>query len=399
MKLARTTRSALPLIVVLAAFVAAGIGILRWTDSRTPGTEDEGIDLAAVLGSGDQGPRAAQADGAGYAVADRPRAFDFPRDHGPHPGFRSEWWYFTGNLEDSGGRRFGYQWVVFRLALSPKAGTRASAWATNQAYMAHFAITDPEGRRHRHFERFARGAAGLAGARAAPLRVWLEDWKLEEAADGAWRLEAGEEDIALELTLRQSKPVVLNGEAGLSRKSPGAGNASYYYSISRFDTHGILRIAGTSHAVSGLSWLDREWSTSALAEDQAGWDWFALQLDDGTDLMFYQLRRKDGTIDPFSTGTFIDRAGRYYPVDADAVELEVLDTWTSPRGGSYPSGWRLRMPERELALEIRPALPDQELDVSLRYWEGAVDVTGSAGSRPVAGRGYVELVGYGETAP
>jgi predicted secreted hydrolase len=345
--------------------------------------------LSGVLGAGD-----GTAD-TGFARALEPREFSFPADHGPHPGFRNEWWYFTGNLEDAGGRRFGYQWVVFRAALSPEAVTRVSAWGTNQAYMAHFAVTDPEQRSFHYFERFARGSAGLAGAEGEPLRVWLEDWSLEmDAAGNTWRLRAAEDAVMFDLEMQAVKPAVLNGDRGLSRKSADPGNASYYYALTRLDTRGTLRTGGETHAVRGLSWLDREWSTSALADNQAGWDWFALQLDDGHDLMFYQLRRTDGTIDPFSSGTLTDPAGAATTLSPDEVMLEVLDTWHSPRGTQYPSQWRLRLPARGLALDVRPVLANQELDVSIPYWEGAVDVEGVRDGRAITGRGYVELVGY-----
>lgn len=383
--------------VLLILALLAALALVLWPQrpEPPPAGEEGGFGLGTLLGSDAQGPRGeGGAPPDAYARALSPQAFAFPRDHGAHPAFRNEWWYFTGNLEGEDGRRFGYQWVIFRMALAPQAAARSSAWGTSQAYMAHFAVTDPEGAGFRSFERFARGAAGLAGAQTAPLRVWLEDWSLQEDAAGAWRLRAGEDEVSIDLTLTPAKPVALNGDRGLSRKSAGAGNASYYYSISRLETRGILRAAGRSHRVSGQSWLDREWGTSALAEDQQGWDWFALQLQDGSDLMFYQLRRKDGTIDPFSAGTLIEADGAYAPLGAQEVRLEVLDTWTGPRGARYPSRWRMDIPGQALTLEIRPVLPDQELDLSVRYWEGAVDVSGSRRGEPVAGRGYVELVGY-----
>lgn len=357
---------------------------------------DEAPETAALfdlLRAGGAG--AAAETGEGFTRALVPREFIFPRDHGAHPEFRSEWWYFTGNLATPDGGRFGYQWVLFRNALTPRPAARSSAWAADQVYMSHLALTDAAGRRFHFFERFARGAAGLAGAEAEPLRLWLEDWALvEPAGGGPWRLRAAAGEIALDLELAPRKPVVLQGDRGLSRKSAAPGNASYYYSISRLATRGILRLAGETHAVSGDSWLDREWGTSALADDQQGWDWFALQLDDDTEIMFYLLRRKDGSADPFSGGALIDRAGRSTPLGRDDVELAVLDHWHSPRGGRYPARWRLRVASRDLTLDIRPVIPDQELAASVRYWEGAVDVAGSLGTRPVAGRGYVELVGY-----
>jgi predicted secreted hydrolase len=334
-----------------------------------------------------------------YARALEPRPFVFPRDHGPHPDFRNEWWYLTGNLQADDGRRFGYQWVIFRIGLEPGSDGRTSDWATRQAFMAHFAVTDVDEGRFHFYERLARGAAGLAGAWTNPLEVWLEDWSLRRDDTGVWRLRAAQDSTSIALELTATKPVVMNGDHGLSQKSAAAGNASYYYSISRLDSRGILRVADRDYRVSGTSWLDREWSTSALADDQEGWDWFALQLDDGADLMFYRLRRKDGSIDPHSQGTWIDAAGESSPLGHSDVELTVLDTWQSPRGLRYPSRWRLSVPARQLTLDIEPMLVDQELDVSVRYWEGAVKIHGTRGEREIKGRGYVELVGYDAAAP
>lgn len=379
----------------LAALVAWAL----WPSAPPPppARDAGGFELSELLGSsqGEIGTRGPRTDAAtGYARALAPRPFVFPDDHGAHPEFRSEWWYFTGNLEDASGRRFGYQWVIFRQALAPRGEPRASAWGTNQAYMAHFALTDVESGDFQAHERFARGAAGLAGARATPLRIWLEDWSLEEEAAGVWRLRAAAGDARIDLALRPAKPPVPNGEHGLSRKSAAPGNASHYYSIPRLSTSGRVFIDGKPHTVSGLSWLDREWGTSALAGDQQGWDWFALQLSDGSDLMLYRLRHADGSVDPFSAGSFIAPDGAHSPLTAAAFELETLEHWTSPRGTRYPSRWRLRVPAHGLTLDVRPVLPDQELDLSVRYWEGAVDVTGSHGGDAVTGRGYVELVGY-----
>ncbi|MCP4407538.1 MAG: carotenoid 1,2-hydratase [Gammaproteobacteria bacterium] len=334
---------------------------------------------------------------AGFDRAQRSREFRFPEDHGPHHGFRSEWWYLTGNLEGPKGRRFGYQLTFFRFALHPGKNERDSRWATNHIYMAHFAVTDiVEGRFH-YFERLARNAMGLAGAQSSPFRVWLEDWSIRQLKDhsGIWRLEAQEDGMGLKLELRPMKQPVLQGDRGLSRKSAKPGNASYYYSITRIDAHGSLRLGNEEFQVTGQSWMDREWSTSALDPDQVGWDWFALQLDDGMDLMFYQLRRKDGSRDPFSAGSLIDSQERVTPLVATDVRIEVLDRWESLRGGRYPSAWHLVIPGAQLDLTLVPALEDQELALSVRYWEGAVEVSGSHAEQQVKGRGYVELTGYG----
>ncbi|HLY52309.1 MAG TPA: lipocalin-like domain-containing protein, partial [Steroidobacteraceae bacterium] len=247
-------------------------------------------------GSGDAAPA--------FARALAPRTFEFPQDHGPHPQFRHEWWYLTGNLDGAGGERFGFELTFFRYALAPPlagappAGT--SAWRTHEIYLAHFAVTDVAARRFRFAEKFSRAALGLAGARSDPLDVWIDDWRLCDAGVGPpgasrapggagapsalWRLQAAQPGYALELELHPLSAVVLNGEAGLSRKS--AGSASYYYSIPRVAVRGRLLRGGAPLAVQGLAWFDREWGSGDLAASQSGWDWFALQLDDGTALMF-----------------------------------------------------------------------------------------------------------------
>lgn len=336
---------------------------------------------------------------AGFARATARREFVFPDDHGPHPEYRSEWWYFTGNLEAADGRAFGFQLTFFRFALSPEAPARASGWAANQVYMGHFALADVEEGRFHAFERFSRAAQGLAGAQAEPFRAWLEDWEAAGSGDGLlpMRLRAAEEDIAIDLSLSEGKPIVLQGDAGLSQKSAAPGNASYYYSLTRLPGTGRIRVGDEEFEVQGLVWMDREWSTSALGDDQVGWDWFSLQLSDGRELMYYQLRRRDGRPDPHSAGTLVDGRGGTRRIDSSQVDLTVNDHWKSGRDGSvYPGRWRLRLADAELDLEIVPRLADQEMNLSVRYWEGAVAVTGVSGGRPVSGSGYVELTGYNE---
>lgn len=359
---------------------------------RPPETDADVIALNEALGGGDI---------EGYARATEPRPFRFPADHGPHPDFRTEWWYFTGNLVDVEGRRYGFQLTLFRNALSPTAPEGDSRWRTRQVYMAHFALTDATGGRFIARERFARAALGLAGAQAAPFRVWLEGWEVNgttAANPFPLTLRAEEDSHAIALTLTAGKPLVLQGEAGLSRKSAEPGNASYYYSYTRLAAQGTITFAGETHRVTGTAWLDREWSTSALASNQSGWDWFALQLDNGYDLMLYRLRLEDGGSDPASAGSLVDPQGEKIPLESQDFRLEVTDRWESPRGGRYPIGWRIAVPGRELHLEVEPLLAAQELDLSVRYWEGAVRVRGEHHGRPVAGVGYVELTGYAESA-
>jgi predicted secreted hydrolase len=341
----------------------------------------------------------------GFAQALEPPLLVFPRDHGPHAQFRQEWWYLTGNLDGAHGERFGFELTFFRFALAPLAASgpqrqapqpAASAWRAREVYLAHFAVTDVPAGRFRYAQRLERAALGLAGAEAQPLHVWTGDWTLR-AADGAsadWRLEAAEGGYALELDLHPLTPPIPNGERGLSRKSDSPGSASYYYSIPRIAVRGRILREGKPLAVQGLAWLDREWGSGRLGAAQAGWDWFALQLDDGTSLMFYALRRRDGSRDPYSAGTWVVSSGEARGLTSAAVGIEVTDHRNQADGVSYPSGWRVRVPSLALDVAVHPVLADQELKVSPRYFEGAVDVSGTRAGRPLGGRGYVELVGY-----
>jgi predicted secreted hydrolase len=393
--MSRSLRGAVGLAVLALAAGATVVFAIRPGGDGAAGQAGIQATLAvsAALGPG---------DAAGFARALAPRPFSFPADHGPHPGFRTEWWYYTGNVETAAGRHFGFQLTFFRTALAPPgtpAGDPGSAWSTRQLYLAHFALTDTAGRRFHAWSRLDRQALDLAGARAAPFRVWLGDWSAESAAPGGLpvRLRAAEDDVAVDLVLAAEKPVVLQGDRGLSRKGSEPGNASYYYSVSRMSARGTVRAGGEPLAVTGLAWMDREWSTSALGPDLIGWDWLALQLDDGREVMVYRLRRRDGSADAHSAGSLIGVAGAARPLAAGDVTLETLDHWTSPRSRvRYPSRWRLAVPGAGLTLEIEPRLADQELIVGTRYWEGAVRVGGTVAGRPIAGRGYVELVGYGE---
>jgi predicted secreted hydrolase len=261
--------------------------------------------------------------------------------------------------------------------------------------MAHFALTDAAGQRYSAFERFARGAAGLAGAQASPYHVWLEDWQVEEVEPGVTHVRAAQKDLAVDLLLSDRKGPILHGDGGYSRKGPQPSNASYYYSLTRLETFGTVQVEEVTYSVSGLSWMDHEWCTSGLAADQVGWDWFSIQLDDGGELMVFQLRKEDGSIDPFSSGTLIAGDGSVSHFDRDEFEIRVDDTWRSPHSGAtYPARWTIVVPGGNLSLEIEPLLADQELAVSYTYWEGAVRVEGQRAGRAVQGHGYVELTGY-----
>ena len=339
-----------------------------------------------------------QGPAAGFAQVTGPRPFSFPADAGPHPEFRQEWWYTTGNLEAADGERFGFELTFFRYALEPPAAASAgtSAWRTREIYLAHFAVTDVAAGRFRYAEKVSRAALGLAGAAADPLHVWIDDWylKLAPGVATSWLLHAGAQGYELDLQLDASGAPVLNGVDGFSAKSATPGDASYYYSLPRVGVRGRLVRAGRPLAVTGLAWFDREWGSGALGRGEVGWDWFALQLQDGSTLMFYALRTAHGGIDPHSAGTWVDPAGVARPLSAQQVSVQVTDHWLSSRRVRYPSAWRVQVPQLRLDLTVRPLLADQELGTTPRYWEGAVDVRGTRAGEALGGRGYVELVGY-----
>ena len=347
---------------------------------------------------------AANPGAQGFAQALEPRVFEFPRDHGPHPGFRQEWWYLTGNLDATDGQRFGFEVTFFRVALvpppaEPVAPATGSAWRARQIYVAHFAVTDVARRRFRSQQKFSREALGLAGAQAAPLRVWLDDWSLElppGGGPGPWKLHAAQPGYDIDLALAPLEAPVLNGAAGLSRKSEQPGDATYYYSIPRLQVRGRLLREGQPLELQGVAWLDREWGSGGLGPREVGWDWFALQLNDGSALMFYALRDKGGGRDTHSAGTFIAGDGSTRVLSNADVSIAVTDSWRNSKGERYPGGWHLRVPSMVLDLTVRPVLADQELRTAPPYWEGAVDVTGERAGRSLGGRGYVELVGYAQ---
>ncbi len=381
-------------VLVTVAGLGAGLGLVIGLEGRRSSPPTLGATLSVAEALAATSPE-------GFERALAPRAFAFPADHGPHPAFRTEWWYWTGNLRAAGAegtsRRFGFQLTFFRTALAPSVAPRRSAWGTRDVYMAHLALTDVDAGRFHARDRWARGALDLGGASGDPFRVWLGDWIAEGRALAAqpMRLRAGDGDLRIDLALSAAKPPVLHGERGLSPKSAEPGNASYYYSLTRMPVSGDVQVGGRAFPVEGLAWMDREWSTSALAPDQVGWDWFALQLDDGRELMLYRLRQRDGGIAAASQGTLVAADGVTRALDRDAIEVVVLDHWVSPRGATrYPARWRLRVPAAGLDVVVTPLLPDQELDLAVRYWEGAVRVEGTADGRPLAGAGYVELVGY-----
>ncbi len=336
-------------------------------------------------------------DSTGFTRAEGPIPLTFPVAQGPHPDYLTEWWYYTGNLDTLDGQHYGFQLTFFRRALAPPADrtTRPSDWATDQVYLAHFALTDASGEQFHSFERYARGAAGLAGAQAAPYRVWLENFLVEETTPNTYHLLATEGPLKLELELTLSKPYTLHGDQGYSQKGPEPGNASYYISQTRLEARGQVTTARGTFPVTGLAWMDHEYSTSALSEGQIGWDWFSVQLSNDTELMFFQLRRDDGSVDRFSSGTVIYPDGITRALTQDDFTITVLDTWRSPHSkAEYPARWQVNIPSENLTLTLQPWLADQELQTRIIYWEGAVQITGTHNDQSVNGNGYVEMTGY-----
>ncbi len=337
--------------------------------------------------------------------------FAFPADHAAHPDFRVEWWYYTGNLETQTGRRFGYQLTFFRVGVV-REPTNASKWALRDLYMAHFAIADIERQSFHSFERTNRAGIGWAGADAfeqlrpgeerhrpkSSPRVWNEDW-VTQLDGGSGKLHAIEEGYSLDLELKPSKGVVIHGDNGISQKGPSPGNASHYYSLSRLESSGQLVVEGETFDVTGLSWMDHEFGTSFLHDEQVGWDWFSMQLEDGRDLMLFEIRRRDGTIDPSSSGTLIDAGGTPTHLSYGDFLLVPGQTWRSPASGaSYPIGWGIELARYGVRLNVTAEIGDQELrtpeSTGVTYWEGSITAEGASEGKRILGRGYLEMTGY-----
>ena len=337
-----------------------------------------------------------RADNAGFERVLGPRPLEFPRDHGAHPGYRHEWWYVTGHLRSPEGVWRGFQLTFFRYGLVPGQAASLSKWRSNQWVLAHFAVSDPATGKFHHDARTSRAALELAGFSESDAHLWLGDWQLaRDPTDGSWSLAAAGKDATLRLRLAPAKPLVLQGDRGYSAKSSEPGNASHYYSLPRLSGRGHLRLEGLEHPVEAEAWLDHEWGTSGLGPAQAGWDWFALQLEDGRELTFYRLRLQDGGTDPHSRGLLVAADGKAEALGHDAVQLHPLRWWQSPASGlRYPVAWEVAIPSRSLAFRLEPVFDAQEWADGLRYWEGAVAVSDAASGAAV-GRGYLELTGYG----
>lgn len=336
--------------------------------------------------------------------------YQFPRDHASHPEFKSEWWYFTGNLAARDGRRFGYELVFFRQGVRPPEAGRENGkrprLQTDSIKLAHFAIADPA-RGGFHFgQRTSRGAFGEAGfgelSDSTTTLAWIDSWQCQwDERAQHFLIRAQEREFAIEATLRPQKPPVLHGKYGVSQKAEGAGNASHYYSFTRMHAQATLTVDGVAHQAEGLGWFDHEWSTSQLSESQTGWDWFSIQFDDGTELMLYQLRMKTGGIDPHSHGTFVNTNGDTLHIASDQYSMQPLKFWTSPEtGATYPVTWRIHIENPDMELAVTTPLDAQELVLDpISYWEGMIEAEGTRDKHPVHGRGYLEMTGYASGIP
>ena len=338
-----------------------------------------------------------------FTAAKEGYRYEFPRDHGSHDTFRTEWWYYTGNLVTTDGRAFGYQLTFFRRGMPPdQVKTQPSKWSITQLYLAHFAVSDLSKKQFHHAEKLSRAGLGKAGAEADHLRVWIDRWRAETPQQSDHHtLTASDGEIAIHLDLSPEKALVIHGSSGISRKGTESGQASHYYSFTRMATSGTITVGKGSFDVSGNSWMDHEFGSADLGKDLVGWDWFSIQLANQTELMLYRLRRADGSPDPVSSGTFIDRDGKTQHLAIGEFTLEPLTHWTSPASkGRYPQVWRLTIPSEQLSLELTPLMAEQELITShstqVTYWEGAIAANGVAEGKTIRGRGYMELTGYAE---
>lgn len=356
--------------------------------------------LAAILLPVLAQPTPTANGGAEWKEVLPPLSLEFPRDHGSHPEYRTEWWYFTGRLESEAGEPFGYQFTIFRQGFIAGKPAEGEPDLTPRHILAgHFAIADIGAGEFRHADRIRRAGAGYAEARENRLHTWIGDWETEQLEDGSIRMIAAdrEAEIAIDFTLAPVKPYVLQGIGGYSQKGDDPGNASSYVTNPRMKTVGTLVSGGRKHRVSGESWFDHEWGTSQLGEDVEGWDWFGLHLDDGRELMVYYLRREDGGPAAHSSGTLIARDGSTKRLTLEDYTLEPLSTWTSPETGiAYPLEWRIRIPGADIDITSTPPLEGCEMrteeSTGITYWEGPVELNGS-----VTGRGYMELTGYADS--
>jgi len=342
----------------------------------------ERINIAQALSSG--------SDSGCYSIAQRPADISLPADSGAHESFQTEWWYYTGNLKTKNNRLFGFQLTFFRQALSCKPVKKGSKWRTRQLYFAHLGLTDVSNDQFYSMQRMNRESIGIAGSQAVPFKVWVDDWKVIQTGD-TMRLSASENPVVLDLFFSHFSQPVFQGNQGLSRKGPNLSNSSYYYSIPRIKTRGVITVGLQTFEIEGFTWFDHEWSTSALSKDVSGWDWFSVHLDDGRDLMVCRIRNKNGEANGFGFGSLSFPDGSYEILKEQDFTIRPLSKWESPvTKKKYPHTWRITLPEKEIELYVRPLVSNQEHTHSFTYWEGAARFKGDE----IQGLGYIELTGY-----
>ena len=351
--------------------------------------------LLAPASLGQDAPRSP----SGFLYASPGYVFEFPRDHGAHDEYQTEWWYYTGNLRSRSGKEYGFELTFFRVGVGPPSEPSTSAWDLKHLALAHFAITDMSRRQFRYHEKMNRATPFLAHARSGSLHVFNESWRATTQPDGSMRIVAAAAGDAIDLVLRSSKPPAQHGINGVSVKALGIGHASHYYSMTRLIADGTIRVSDKREEVTGLAWMDHEFGSASLREHQQGWDWFSVQLENETELMLYQIRRTDGSPDVTSSGSIIQPDGNVIHLRAGQFRITPRGSWKSPRSGAtYPMGWTIDVLPLNIRLQVRDKLPDQELvtrgSTRVTYWEGAVSVVGSFAGTSVRGHGYVEMTGY-----
>lgn len=331
------------------------------------------------------------------------RSWTFPRDHGAHPEFKTEWWYFTGNLIDEMGNRYGYQLTFFRQGIRREASVPSNPWSLRDVYPAHFAITNVAGREFIYKDHISRAGPGLAGAETGKMSVWNLNWFARMDGEKI-SIAARHGDAELALMLRPRKSLVLHDQNGLSRKGPRPGQASYYYSFTDLETSGQLKTHHIKRLISvrGTSWFDHEFASNSLAQDQAGWDWFSLHFSDGRDLMIYLLRKTDGSVETASSGTLVEPGGSARHLSLSEIKISISSYWTSLKTrGRYPNRWQIDIPSANISFSLSPLLQDQELITSgstgVNYYEGAVEGRGISRGKKVKCEGYIEMTGYAES--
>lgn len=322
---------------------------------------------------------------------------EFPKNHGAHPEYKTEWWYFVGHLRAATGETFGYELTFFRVGLHPSLETK-SAWRSDSLYLTHFALTDDKNEKFYHAERSSRGNFGEAGAAVGKLDVWNGDWRATLTGDNM-NIKASTPDFGFSLALTPTKPIALHGVNGFSKKGPELGEASYYSTFTRLAGTGTVNIKNKDYEiVRAQGWMDHEVTSQELPEGVAGWDWFAIQLFSFEEIMVYGLRQKDGSKSPFSKGSYVDPAGELTNLKPDDFLIEILDHWTSEKTNTtYPSKWHITIPSLEKEFIVTPTVAEQELittrTTGVTYWEGRCLVTDPK-SGQLLGEAYTELTGY-----